>query len=80
MLAVNHNIFEIMEAAINVSQYHKVHKSKAIPITRCEGPQDHETSRLPYFLQSRLTGGGEVVSLTRLPPFTRRKILGTHFC
>jgi hypothetical protein len=36
-------------------------------------------SRLPYFLDSRLTDGGEVVSLTRRPPFTPRKIPGTHF-
>jgi hypothetical protein len=29
---------------------------------------------------SRLTDGGENVSLTRRPPFTSRKITGTHFC
>jgi hypothetical protein len=28
------------------------------------------TSRLSHFLDNRLTDGGEVVSLTRLPPFT----------
>jgi hypothetical protein len=27
------------------------------------------TSRLPHFLDSRFTDGGEVVSLTRPPPF-----------
>jgi hypothetical protein len=27
-------------------------------------------SRLPHFLENRLTDGGEVVSLTRRPPFT----------
>jgi hypothetical protein len=27
------------------------------------------TSRLPYFLDNRITYGGEVVNLTRLPPF-----------
>jgi hypothetical protein len=37
-------------------------------------------SSLPHFsLDSRLTVGGEV-SLTRRPPFTPRKIPGTHFC
>jgi hypothetical protein len=36
--------------------------------------------RLPYFLDNRLTDGDEVVSLTRRPPFTLRKIPGTHFC
>jgi hypothetical protein len=30
-------------------------------------------------LDNRLTDGGEVVSLTRLPPFTPRKIPDTHF-
>jgi hypothetical protein len=29
-----------------------------------------ETSRLPHFLDIRLTDGGEVVSLMRQPPFT----------
>jgi hypothetical protein len=34
----------------------------------------------PTFLYNRLTDGGEVVSLTRRPPFTPRKIPGTGFC
>jgi hypothetical protein len=33
-----------------------------------------------FFLNNRLTDGGEVVSLTHRPPFTPRKIPGTHFC
>jgi hypothetical protein len=33
-----------------------------------------------YFLDNRLTDGGEVVSPKRRPPFTPRKIPGTHFC
>jgi hypothetical protein len=32
------------------------------------------TSRLPHFLDDRLIDGGEVVSLTRRPPFTPREI------
>jgi hypothetical protein len=36
-------------------------------------------SRVPHFLDSRLTDGGEVVSLRRRPLFTPRKIRGTHF-
>jgi hypothetical protein len=31
-------------------------------------------------LDNRLTDGGEVISLTRWPPFAPRKIPGTHFC
>jgi hypothetical protein len=37
-------------------------------------------SRLSHFLDSRLTDGGEDVSLRRRPPFAPRKIPGTHFC
>jgi hypothetical protein len=36
-------------------------------------------SRLPHFLDSRLTDGDKVVSLTHRPHFTPRKIPGTHF-
>jgi hypothetical protein len=44
-------------------------KGKAVPVTGREGPQGCETSRLPNFLNNRLTDGGEVVSPTRRPPF-----------
>jgi hypothetical protein len=54
--------------------------SKAIPVTGRGGPQGCETSRLPYFLDNRITGDGEVVSLTRRPPYTARKIPDTRFC
>jgi hypothetical protein len=37
---------------------------KVILVTGCE------TSRLPHFLDNRLKYGGEVVRLTRRPPFT----------
>jgi hypothetical protein len=55
-------------------------KGKAIPVTGCRGPKICETSRLPHFPHNRLADGGEVVSLTRRPPFTPRKIPGTYFC
>jgi hypothetical protein len=55
-------------------------KGKAIPVTGRGGPYGCETSRLPHFLDNRLTDGGEVVSLTRRSPFIPRKIPGTHFC
>jgi hypothetical protein len=55
-------------------------KGKAIPVTGHEGPLGCETSRLPHFLENLLTNGGEVVSFTRQPHFTPRKISGTHFC
>jgi hypothetical protein len=59
---------------------HKGKICKAISVTSREGPEGCETSRLPHFLDSLLTDGGEVVSLTRWPPFTPRKIPGIHFC
>jgi hypothetical protein len=46
-----------------------------MPVTGRGGAQGCETSRLPHFLDSRLTDGGEVVSLTRRPPFTPKKKL-----
>jgi hypothetical protein len=45
-------------------------KGKAIPVTGHEGPLGCETSRLPHFLDNRLTDGSEAVSPTRWPPFT----------
>jgi hypothetical protein len=45
----------------------KLKKCKAIPVTGREGPWGCETSRLPHFLDNRLTDAGEVVSLTLWP-------------
>jgi hypothetical protein len=42
---------------------------KYIPVTGFGCPQSCETSRIPHFLDSRFIHGGEVVSLTRWPPF-----------
>jgi hypothetical protein len=39
-----------------------------------------EMSRSPQFLDNQFSVGGKVVSLTRRPLFTPRKIPGTHFC
>jgi hypothetical protein len=45
-------------------------RREAVPITDRAGPWGCETSRLPHFLDNRLTDGGEVASLTCQPPFT----------
>jgi hypothetical protein len=37
-------------------------------------------SRIPHLLDSWLTVGGLVVSLTRLQRFNPREIPGSHFC
>jgi hypothetical protein len=44
-----------------------IKKGKASPVTGLGGPLGCETSRLPHFLDSRLTDGGEVVSFKRRP-------------
>jgi hypothetical protein len=54
-------------------------EGKAVSVTDREGPQGCERLRLPL-LDSWLIDGGKVVSLTRRPPFTPRKIPGTRFC
>jgi hypothetical protein len=64
----------------NVYRSILIKNGKAIPVTRPRGPYFCETLRLPHFLDSRLTDGGEVVSLTRRPPFTPGNIPGTRFC
>jgi hypothetical protein len=48
----------------------KSKKGKAIPVTDRGGPEGCEWSRLPHFLESRLTDDGDVVNLTRRTPFT----------
>jgi hypothetical protein len=55
--------------SVNIAELKKV-KGKAIPVTGLESPQDCETSRLPHFLDNRLTDCGKTVSLTRRQPFT----------
>jgi hypothetical protein len=55
-------------------------KNKAILVTGRGGPNSCEMSRLPHFLDSRLTDCGEVINITRLLPFTSMKIPDTHLC
>jgi hypothetical protein len=62
-------------------------KGKDIPVTGHGGPKGCERSRLPNYLDKRLTDGSKVVSPTPRPHFTPRflvffffKIPGTHFC
>jgi hypothetical protein len=45
----------------------KKKKGKAIPVTGRGGPYDCETSRLPQFLDNRLTDCRKFVGLTRRP-------------
>jgi hypothetical protein len=45
-------------------------KCTAIPVTDRGGQYGCETSRLPHFLDNRLTDGGKVVIRKRWPPFS----------
>jgi hypothetical protein len=47
----------------------RIKKGKAIAVTGRGGSKGCETSRLPHFLDNRVTDGGEVVSYMRRPPF-----------
>jgi hypothetical protein len=44
-------------------------------VTDRGGPKGCETSKLPYFLNNKLTDGGEVVSVMRRPRFTQGTFL-----
>jgi hypothetical protein len=57
-----------------------IEKRKAVLLPDRRDPLGSKTSRLPYFVDSRLTDDGEVVSLTLLLPFTLWKFRGTRFC
>jgi hypothetical protein len=80
--AVYPSLFDPISAPkpLNRCSLNLMAKRWSCPVTGREGPEGCETSRLPHFLDSQLTDGGEAVSLTRPPPFTPRKIPGTHFC
>jgi hypothetical protein len=53
----------------------RTYKGKAIPLRGRGIPCGCETSRLPHFLDNRLTDGGEVFRLTLLPPSTQGRFL-----
>jgi hypothetical protein len=52
-------------------------KNKAIPVTGLGGLKGFEMLRIAHFLDSRLTDGGEVVSIT--PQKHYFSASGTHF-
>jgi hypothetical protein len=64
-----------LRSADYTALYHRrqFKKYKAISVIDHGGPYDCETSRLIYFLDSRLTDCGEIASLKRRPPFTHTK-------
>jgi hypothetical protein len=45
--------------------FQRIGKGKAMPVTGRGGPQGCETSRVPHYLDNRLTDGSEVVNITR---------------
>jgi hypothetical protein len=56
-------------------------RKKTVPVTRHEGPEGCESSRLPHFLQT--VGSQMAVRLSDLRasrPLPPRNLPGTHFC
>jgi len=54
-------------------------KGKAVPLQTWTGPEGSRKLRFPDFMTTA-QDGGEVVSLTHLPPLPPGNIPGTHFC
>jgi hypothetical protein len=70
---------------MNISQYLVSYFlfKKLLPVTDRGDLQGCEMLRIPHCIDSRLTDGGKVVSLTRRPRSTSQKHFstsGTHFC
>jgi hypothetical protein len=75
------NVCSIISQLVTVHTNSKgKQECKAILVIYRGGPYYYETSRIPHFLDNLLTDGGDVVNLMHRPPFTSRKIPGTHFC
>jgi hypothetical protein len=66
---VSNYAFRRIRRASVYNLQHAVIYVKTIPVTRRGGPQVCETSRLPDFLDNRLTDGGDVLWFTRWWPY-----------
>jgi hypothetical protein len=71
---------KVPNGGVNPTQKKGNENGNAIRVPGRGRPQGCETSRIPHFLDTRATDDGEIISLTRRPPFTPRKIPGTQFC
>jgi hypothetical protein len=72
-LSHDHFLPTLLHFITDLSSYYTMIIGKVKSVTGHEGPWGCETSRLPHFLDNRLTDGGEVVSPTRRPPFTSQE-------
>jgi hypothetical protein len=73
LLTIVRNVYVILLKKLEGHRPLRISNSKkntAIPVTGRGGPWGCERSKLPHFLDNRLTDGGEVVSLTRRLLFT----------
>jgi hypothetical protein len=69
----------IITAAVRPSNLKKKKKKRGKAVLGANRAVRHAEAP-PHFLDNRLTDGVKVVSLIHRPPFTPRKIPGTHFC
>jgi hypothetical protein len=72
------NVIQILLAVPESVHHTTLHSfwdsnSKAVPVTDRGGPYGCHKSRIPHSLDKRLTGGDEVVALTRRPRSTPQK-------
>jgi hypothetical protein len=67
------------DSSYSVSRRMQRKKGEAIPVTGHVDPCGCETSRLPHFLDNRLTVMVSLSALRAGRPLTPRKIPGTHF-
>jgi hypothetical protein len=76
---MNEVLFDLQNPIFNIIYNHYKKEGKAIPVTGWEAHRVARRQGSHISLHNWLTDGSEVVSLTHRPPFTPRKIPGTHF-
>ena len=67
------------ERSNKIFEFHKLIKTKAVPLQAWSGPEGSRKLRFPDFVTTA-QDGGKVVSLTHRPPLPPGNTLGTHFC
>jgi hypothetical protein len=72
--------YEILHRALDMNRFLRCKGKGKLSLYRPWRPLVLLEVEAPTFSDIGLIDGGKVVSTTRLPLFTPRKIPGTHFC